>query len=241
MVPRRPGIGLPAGQTADPAPGPGGRSVTTLLSERERARRRLAGHRSGLPTFSLVFHLELRQFPHLARAFNLSREELDRRFARPWVTGTEIEYEDRRWSPGKATLIIYEGPELQPQDLGLGRGWATVGKQGREVTETVLAEAGRGAEGRSTLEVVKVAVRDAARTPLTLPDVIALVAAEYPGWRPSEQLAIAEQAVWELLHQRRLRLRGAEGPVGSERWPELLLSWESWAGPGQDQLVLEIS
>ena len=36
-------------------------------------------------SFSAVFHVELRQFPHVARVFNLSREELDARFARPWV------------------------------------------------------------------------------------------------------------------------------------------------------------
>lgn len=193
----------------------------------------------GLPVFTLMFHVELRQFPNVARAFNLSREELDRRFARPWATGIEVEHDERRWSPAKARLVIYEGPELALEELGLGRGWATVGKTGHEVTETVLAEAGRGAEGRATLEVVKAAVRGAARHPITLPEVIALVAADYPGWRPSEQLSMAEQAVWELLHQKHLRLRGPDGPVGSERWPEVLLSWGSWTGDSEDQLVLE--
>jgi hypothetical protein len=187
-----------------------------------------------------VFHLELRQFPHVARAFNLSREELDRRFARPWATGIEIEHDDRRWMPAKAKLIIYEGPELGLEELGLGRGWAAVGKSGQEVTETVLAEAGRGAEGRATLEVVKAAVRAAARTPLTLPEVIALVAGDYPSWRPSEQLSVAEQAVWELLHQQHLLMRGPEGPVETERWSEVLLNWRSWTGQdGPDQAVLE--
>jgi hypothetical protein len=187
-----------------------------------------------------VFHLELRQFPYVARAFNLSREELDRRFARPWVTGIEIEHDDRRWTPAKAKLVIYEGPALRPDELGLGRGWATAGKTGQEVTETILAEAGRGAEGRSTLEVVKAAVRGAARTPLTLPEVVALVAADYPDWRPSQQLSLAEQAVWELLHQRRLIMSGPEGPLESERWPEVLLSWASWGDTGdEDRPVLE--
>jgi hypothetical protein len=187
-----------------------------------------------------MFHLELRQFPHVARAFNLSREELDRRFARPWVTGIEIEHDDRRWTPAKARLVIYEGPELGLEELGLGRGWAAVGKNGQEVTETVLAEAGRGAEGRSTLEVVKAAVRGAARTPLTLPEVIALIGADYPSWRPSQQLAMAEQAVWELLHQQHLLLRGPDGPIETERWSEVLLSWQSWIETeGEDQPVLE--
>jgi hypothetical protein len=185
-----------------------------------------------------VFHLELRQFPHVARAFNLTREELDRRFAQPWVTGTEIQHEDRIWAPGKAKLTIMEGPQLRLEELGLGRGWATVGKTSQEVTETVLAEAQRGSEGRTTVEMVKSAIHGAARSPLGLDGVIALVAAEYPAWRASEQLAVAEQAVWELLHQGRLALRGPGGPIATEGWSEILLSWESWT-TGEPDLVLE--
>jgi hypothetical protein len=188
-----------------------------------------------------VFHLELRQFPHVSRAFNLSREELDHRFARPWVTGIEIEYEDRQWTPGKAKLTIYEGPELKLEELGLGRGWAAVGKNSQEVTETILAQAQRGSEGRATLEMVKAAVRGAARTPLTLPEVVELVAADYPRWRPSEQLGMAEQAVWELLHQQRLALRGPDGVLSGEQWSAILLSWSCWTGSGAPGLLLEAS
>jgi hypothetical protein len=181
-----------------------------------------------------VFHLELRQFPHVARAFNLTREELDLRFARPWVSGTPVVHEDRRWTPDKARLTIFEGPELRPEEMGLGRGWATVGKTSQEVTETVLAEAQRGAEGRSTVEMFKAALRGAARGPITFADVIEIAAAEYPGWRVSERLALAEQAIWEMLHQGRLTLSGGEGPIASERWQPVLLDWSTWveAGPG---------
>lgn len=186
-----------------------------------------------------MFHLELRQFPHVARAFNLSREELDERFARPWVSGAEIEHDERRWAPGKAKLIIYEGPELGLGELGLGRGWANVGRTAQEVTETILAQAQRGAEGRSTLEIVKAAVRGVARSPLSLPEVVELVRGDYPLWRPSEQLAVAEQAVWELLHQGQLSLSGPDGALEAEQWPEVLLSWPSWTGAAASGLVLE--
>ena len=40
-----------------------------------------------------VYHLELRQFPRVARVFNLTREEVDARFARPWINGTVIKYQ----------------------------------------------------------------------------------------------------------------------------------------------------
>ena len=73
-----------------------------------------------------MFHLELRQFPHVARAFNLSREELERRFVGPWVSGQAIDQDDRRWSPEKARLTILEGPELRLEEIGLGRGWANL-------------------------------------------------------------------------------------------------------------------
>jgi hypothetical protein len=186
-----------------------------------------------------MFHLELRQFPHVARAFNLTREELDARFARPWVSGTVVEHEDRRWAPERARLIVFEGPELRADEIGMGRGWATVGKTGKEVTETVLAEAQRGAEGRSTLETFKAELLVAARTPITCGEVVALVTREYPAWRASEQLALAEQAVWELLHQGGLTLSGLDGPIERERWQPVLLSWATWVQSGSDPLLLE--
>jgi hypothetical protein len=57
-----------------------------------------------------VFHVELRQFPHQARAFNLSREELDARILGPWISGAPIELQDRRWTSEKAKLTILAGP-----------------------------------------------------------------------------------------------------------------------------------
>jgi len=186
-----------------------------------------------------VFHLELRQFPHVARAFNLDRGELDLRFARPWVSGTAVVHEDRRWAPDKARLVIFEGPEVKPEEMGLGRGWAWVGKTSQEVTETVLAEAQRGAEGRSAVEMFKATLRAAARSALTFGEVVEIAAAEYPAWRASELLALAEQAVWEMLHQGRLTLSDQDGPVASERWQSLLLAWSNWTQDGPGALRLQ--
>jgi hypothetical protein len=177
-----------------------------------------------------VFHLELRQFPHVARAFNLTREELDLRFAWPWVSGSPVVHEDRHWTPEKARLIIFEGPELRTEDMGLGRGWANVGRTSEDVTEAVLAEAQRGAEASSTVAMFKDTLGGAARASITLSEVMELVAAEHPGWRVSERLALAEQAVWEMLHQGRLTLSDVDGPIESERWQLTLLRWASWTG-----------
>ncbi len=186
-----------------------------------------------------VFHLELRQFPHVARVFNLSREELDARFARPWVGGFAIEHEDRRWLPDRARMTIYEGPELAPNEIGMGRGWPTVGKISREVTETVLAQAQRGADARSAIGTFKAMLLGTAVAPTTFGEVIELVNSEYPHWRASQRLALAEQAVWEMLHHGALTLSGLDGPIERERWPEILLSWSTWMQAGSDPLLLE--
>lgn len=187
----------------------------------------------------VVFHLELRHFPHVARVFNLSREELDARFARPWVSGTVIEYEDHKWTPDRARLKIYEGPELRLDEIGMGRGWPTVGKTSQEVTETVLAEAQRGSEARSSIATFKAMLRTAAATAMTFGEVVELSSCEYPTWRASERLALAEQAVWEMLHQGTLTLSDLDGPIEPERWQPVMLSWSAWIGAGSDPLLLE--
>jgi hypothetical protein len=185
-----------------------------------------------------VFHLELRQFPHVARVFNLSRQELDHRFARPWVSGTVIEHEDRRWAPERARLTVYEGPELRPDEIGMGRGWATVGKTSKEVTETVLAEAQRGARADTAVQTFKTMLQTAAATPIGFGDVMELAIRVYPQWRASERLALAEQAVWEMLHHGQLVLNGADGPVAAEQWQPILLRWSTWTEAETDRLVL---
>ncbi len=187
-----------------------------------------------------MFHLELRQFPHVARAFNLTRGELDARFARPWASGTVIEYDQRRWAPERARLTIYEGPELRSDEIGMGRGWSTVNKTSREVTETVLAEAQRGAGAGAAVQTFTAILEAAAVTPMTLSEVMVLAAGEYRQWRPSEQLALAERVVWEMLHRGQLELTRDNETISADEWQPILLSWSTWNGeaPG---LRLEVA
>ena len=107
---------------------------------------------------SLVFHVELRQFPHQTRAFNLTREELDARIVGPWIAGEAIEMDDYRWLPDRATLTIYEGPLLGPGEMGLGQGMAERDPQGegghaggadRGARRKLGASDGRGLQGRA--------------------------------------------------------------------------------------------
>jgi hypothetical protein len=178
-----------------------------------------------------MFHVELRQFPHVARAFNLTREQLDGRILHPWVTGAPIKLQDRTWSAQKAKLTVVEGPELAPGEIGLGRGWGNAAKDGEEVTAAIVAEAERQVGASPADELKHEIVAASASSPLTLDTVVELIGRRNPQRRPSEMLAVAEQAVWELLHHGQLELHSDGRPVDAEQWQAVLLAWPSWHTP----------
>jgi hypothetical protein len=184
-----------------------------------------------------LFHVELRRFPHAARAFNLSQDELLSRFVLPWIHERPIALDDRRWTRDKKTrLAVYEAPAVAPEDRGLGRGWSTVTREGRDVTENVLDEARRAAAPPVPLlpELKATLLAAAQAGPVRAAQAVGLAG---PGGRASERLALAEQAVWELLHEGRLLLADADGPVERERWEPLLLAWETWTDPGSSVVI----
>ena len=187
------------------------------------------------------YHVELKAFPHVTRAFNLDRATLDTRFVGPFVAGDPIEYDDRRWPSDKTKLTVFEGEELAAGDRGLGRGWGEVTRRGRDVTAAVLAEIHRGADARPEVVALQTAIAEVAAggDGIGLPDAIALAAAAQPGWRASEQLSLAEQAVWEMLHRGRLEMIGArEVAVSAEGWQAVVLSWAQWSGGAEEPVRL---
>lgn len=178
-----------------------------------------------------MFHVELRQFPHLARAFNLSPEELHARVVAPWVSDKPIELEDQRWDPSRAKLTIYQGRELAAEDLGMGRGWGTVTREGEDVTDQLLAAARSQQDEPTEMTEVKARLLAAAvEAPLALAQTPELVGDAT--WRVSERLRLAEQAVWELLHEGRLTLIQRGDVLGRDRWQPTILSWSAWAADG---------
>jgi hypothetical protein len=180
-----------------------------------------------------VFHVQLRQFPNVARAFNLTGEQLSAQLLGPWAAGASVELHDRRWDPQRARLTIYEGPELRPDEIGLGRGWGNVTRSGTEVTARMLAQA---RDGPGSGNALKAAIMAACAThPLTLGAVVALVAVE--GTRASECLARTEQAVWELLHSGTVRLVRGGASMSQDEWETELLSWAAWRDDG---LMIEV-
>lgn len=183
-----------------------------------------------------MYHVELRQFPRAAVAFNLSRERLDGRILGPWVAGQVVELQDHRFSPQRARLTIVKGPALAVEAMGLGRGWANAVRDGEKVTDQLLAEArsaSRSAD-KSELGAFKEEISTRATAePMTLAALVALAGERYPRLRVSDRIALSERAVWELLHEGGLTLRRDGEPVArEEEWEPLLLSWEAWSTMG---------
>lgn len=188
-----------------------------------------------------VYHLELRQFPHTARVFNLDRAELDTRFVRPWVQGAMIDHDERRWAPERTRLKVLLGPAVRLDELGLGRGWGQATKDSEDVTDVVTADAERGARARPEVESLKQQIAQAAGQVITFGSVAALAGAAHPGWRASEQLSVAEQAVWEMLHQERLTMEAGGEPVQRAQWQEVVLRFSTWAAAAGARYALRVT
>jgi hypothetical protein len=180
-----------------------------------------------------VFHVELRKFPHVGRAFNMTEDELRARIVLPWVRGAPVEVQEQRFTSERARLTVYEGPAVAAEDRGLGRGWSNVTRDGENVTARVLEAAKELVPNASEF---KRKLLEAA--PIPIARAVSLTGSAGGGWRASELLAVAEQAVWELLHEGRLTIERAGVPVPTDDWQSLLLGWQTWTDP-DSSLVLQ--
>jgi hypothetical protein len=87
-----------------------------------------------------VYHLELRQFPKRLQRFNFSGTGIGAVLL-PWVQERVIELDEQKFSPHHATITVIEGPEIPIEQISMARGWRTVEREGKDVTQRVLAEA----------------------------------------------------------------------------------------------------
>jgi hypothetical protein len=101
----------------------------------------------------VVYHVELRQFPHNMCRFNFSAQELRQAVLEPWSEERWIEFGERKWSPHQATLTVLEGPRIPFGQLTMGRGWRTAERQSREVTDELLAVVARELAARASQAV----------------------------------------------------------------------------------------
>ena len=158
-----------------------------------------------------MFHVELRQFPHVTREFNLSREQLDARVLVPWVSGKKLEAGENKWDPERAKLVIYEGRALASDEIGLGRGWANVTRTGEEVTDRLLDETRGAARSSPELDTLKRQLIELARRgPLGFDEVLALAGGLRPDATDGSRLELAGRAIWDLLGEGQLKLSRPE-------------------------------
>jgi hypothetical protein len=88
-----------------------------------------------------MYHVELRQFPHNFCRFNLTETELREAVLDAWARGEWIEFGERKWNPQQAKLIVVEGPQIPLEQLSMGRGWRIAEREGKDVTEQLIAAA----------------------------------------------------------------------------------------------------
>jgi hypothetical protein len=108
--------------------------VVLLIPAIWQARAMAVGERS-------AYHIELRQFPHNTCHFNLNAQQVNAVVVEPWAREKWIDIGDRKWNPNQARLTVIEGPRIPVDELSMGRGWRTAQRQGRDVTERLLAAA----------------------------------------------------------------------------------------------------
>ena len=88
-----------------------------------------------------MYHVELRQFPHNFCRFNLTETELREAVLDAWARGEWIEFGERKWNPQQAKLVVVEGPQIPLEQLSMGRGWRIAEREGKDVTEQLIAAA----------------------------------------------------------------------------------------------------
>jgi hypothetical protein len=196
----------------------------------------------------LVYHFELKQGFNVIRQFNLSRPDLERLILVPWSQRNDIELDDKLWIPSRCKLKVLRGPLLEDRDRGLGRGWTTAQRAGEDVTDEMLGAttaAGTTAAARGGDPAVEAFKDDVVTSctgqPVALASVATMAAERNPRARVSEVLALAERAVWELLHQERIALFTPDdlGAAAKNRWQPVLLAWKSWSGPDSQGISIE--
>ena len=118
-----------------------------------------------------MFHLQLRQFPHNHRQFNLTGEEL-RSVAEIWASGEWLAIGERRWNRHQAKITIIEAPRIPMQQLSMGRGWRHVERHGEDVTQRALEAASASLAGAAATTVAPPAAHPVPSGATGTPDTV---------------------------------------------------------------------
>ncbi len=159
-----------------------------------------------------MYHVELRMSMQVVREFNLTERRLWTGVLAPLLADREFTIEGQEFVPRQTRLKVYEGPELRPDQLGLGRGWQNVERTGVDVTERVLrrarehvASAGSGAVAAEATPGVDLLrerlIGRLSAGPLAAEEIAGIAAELLPEADERARARLAEQAVWALLER----------------------------------------
>jgi hypothetical protein len=166
-----------------------------------------------------MFHVEMRMGMEVVREFNLSEQRLWVEFLAPLMADQDFTVEGHDFIPRQTRLKIYEGPELRPDQLGMGRGWQNVERSAGDVTERVLERAREhtaaaaagghtatarvgtpaGTPGAELLRERLIGRLSAG--PIAAHEILAAAAELLPDAGEQERLVVAQAAVWALLER----------------------------------------
>lgn len=156
-----------------------------------------------------MFHVEMRTGMQVVREFNLSEQRLWVEFLAPLMADAAFSVEGHEFIPRQTRLKVYEGEQLRPDQLGMGRGWQNVERTASDVTARVLARA-REHTAQTRPERAQPAAAELVRERLigrlaagaiSAPEVLAITAELMPQADAGEQRELARRAVWELLER----------------------------------------
>lgn len=153
----------------------------------------------------------------VVREFNLNEQRLWSTFLAPLMAGREFVIEGHEFVPRQTRLKVFEGPQLRPDQLGMGRGWQNVERSAVDVTERVLtrarehsAAAAPGPDAPSATVSVETAAADLLRErligrlsagPIAAGEVLAAAAELMPDSGEAQRLEAARQVCWALLER----------------------------------------
>jgi hypothetical protein len=143
-----------------------------------------------------MYHVELRQFPHNFCRFNLTETELREAVLDAWARGEWIEFGERKWNPQQAKLIVVEGPQIPLEQLSMGRGWRIVEREGKDVTEQLIAAAHSANAPAAGSTATSEQVRSQAAAALGLDPGVASLVAELLGLLGEDPAALMR--AWQL-------------------------------------------
>jgi len=156
-----------------------------------------------------MFHVEIRAGMNAVREFNLTEQRLWVDFLSPLMADASFTVEGHEFVPRETRLKVYEGPELRPDQLGVGRGWQNVERTATDVTERVLERArehttktqpDRTPRGDADLLRERLIGRLAAG-PIAAREILTVAAELMPDTSELERLEVARQAAWALLER----------------------------------------